>query len=62
MTVNDILAKMYEIDKIIDTLSFRDQEFYLRVDKSGDHTIDVEKLENVLEDYKSMLGNMKVKE
>ena len=62
MTVNDILAKMYEIDKILDTLNFREYDGYLSVDSRGNHTIDVEKLEHILEEFKAMLGNMKVKE
>lgn len=62
MTVNDILEKLYEANKILETLGSTN-EFYIVFERpDGNITIDVEKLEHILEDYKSMLGNMKVKE
>ena len=61
MTVNDILAKLYEVNKLLDTLDSTDHEWITLSCMSG-AAIDVKKLEEILEDYKAMLGNMKVKE
>lgn len=62
MTVNDILAKLYEVNKIIDTLEGTYVCQLMVEHHTGEDTIDVENLTNILEDYKAMLGNMKVKE
>lgn len=62
MTVNDILAKLYEVNEILDTLDGTYVCQLMVEHHTGEGTIDVENLTNILEDYKAMLGNMKIKE
>ena len=57
MTVNDILAKLYEVDRILDQI-----ESAVETPDGRNVPVDEDKLVEILEDYKAMLGNMKVKE
>lgn len=57
MTVNDILAKLYEVNRILDLI-----EDAVETPDGLNVFVDEDKLVEILEDYKAMLGNMKVKE
>ena len=52
MTVNDVLEKLYKINKILN-----------HIDVHGSvANNEVDDLSDILEDYKAMLGAMKIKE